>query len=552
MALRERILTGSMKPGWLNSAVFYQIYPQSFCDSNGDGIGDINGIIGKLDYIKSLGCNAIWLNPCFVSPFNDAGYDVADYYKVAPRYGSNADLKRLFSVACKKGIRVCLDLVPGHTSIEHPWFKESCKAGENKFSNRYIWTDSAWKGMPGDGSGIKAVNGYGERAGAFITNFFWSQPALNYGFANPAPKEPWQLLPSHPDSQSTGKEIKRIMRYWLDMGASGFRVDMAGTLVKNDSSQKENIKFWQRVRRMLDKNYPDAVLISEWFNPAKAIEGGFHVDFAPLHGKQSLLPMFRAEQNCYMNPAQLESTPPNSFFNKQGKGNAAGFLEGFMRHLKKIRNRGYVGFYTGLHDTIRISVNRTQKELEFIYAFMFTVPGVPFIYYGDEIGMKYQNLPSKEGGYRRTGSRTPMQWTSGKNAGFSSGPGNQLYLPLGPDYRRLNVEVQEKNPRSLLNRVRKLTALRKQTPALQADAEFIPVYAEPDKYPLIYLRSAGRQKILVAVNPSGKSVKVKFELPGVNNVGDKLIGRGGVCVTGWNSRFRVQMQGVSYTIVELR
>ncbi len=134
----------SSGPEWVKNAVFYEIYPQSFYDSNGDGIGDIQGVIEKLDYIASLGVNAIWLNPCFLSPFQDAGYDVQDYYKVAPRYGTNDDLKTLFEKAHKKGLRIILDIVPGHTSIEHEWFKKSCEQIPNKYSNWYIWTNSVW------------------------------------------------------------------------------------------------------------------------------------------------------------------------------------------------------------------------------------------------------------------------------------------------------------------------------------------------------------------------------------------------------------------------
>ena len=139
-------------PKWLDNAIFYEIYPQTFLDTNGDGIGDFQGIIKKLDYIKELGCNALWLNPCFVSPFSDAGYDVADYCKAAPRYGTNEDLKELFQKAHEKGLHVILDLVPGHTSIEHPWFKASLSPEENEFSHRYIWTDKAWKDFDGIGN----------------------------------------------------------------------------------------------------------------------------------------------------------------------------------------------------------------------------------------------------------------------------------------------------------------------------------------------------------------------------------------------------------------
>ena len=162
-------------PEWLNDAVFYQIYPQSFKDSNQDGIGDINGIIDKLDYIKDLGCNALWINPCFESPFKDGGYDVKDYKKIAPRYGSNTDLYRLFGEAHNREMHVLLDLVPGHTSEEHPWFKESRKAETNPFSNRYIWTDSCFHG-PDD---MPFVAGESQRDGCYILNFFKCQPALN-------------------------------------------------------------------------------------------------------------------------------------------------------------------------------------------------------------------------------------------------------------------------------------------------------------------------------------------------------------------------------------
>ena len=178
-------------PKWLSSAVFYQIYPQSFYDSNGDGIGDIGGIIKKLDYVQSLGCNAIWLNPCFESPFNDAGYDVTDFCRVAPRYGTNADLRRLFSTARRRGIRVCLDLVAGHTSIDNPWFVQSCRPTKNKYSDWFIWTDDWARPTP---LGFKFVNGFAPRNGSYLANFFCSQPALNYGFADPDPDYPWQRV----------------------------------------------------------------------------------------------------------------------------------------------------------------------------------------------------------------------------------------------------------------------------------------------------------------------------------------------------------------------
>ena len=153
---------------WLDDAIFYEIYPQSFMDINGDGIGDFQGIISKLDYIKELGCNALWINPCFVSPFGDAGYDVADYYTIAPRYGTNEDAKQLFEEVHKRGMHILFDLVPGHTSVEHKWFKESMKPQRNEYSDRYIWTDNVWEAPENMGS----LRGISDRDGSCALNFF--------------------------------------------------------------------------------------------------------------------------------------------------------------------------------------------------------------------------------------------------------------------------------------------------------------------------------------------------------------------------------------------
>ena len=197
----------SKSPKWLDDAVFYEIYPQSFMDSNADGIGGFVGIISKLDYIKDLGCNAIWMNPCFCSPFGDAGYDVSDYYKAAPRYGTNEDLKNLFDEAHKRGIRVLLDLVPGHTSVEHKWFRESMKAEKNAYTDRYVWTDSVWN----EPRGMGCIRGISDRDGCAVVNFFSNQPALNYGFYKY--DFSWQQPVDAEGPKATKEELKNIMRF---------------------------------------------------------------------------------------------------------------------------------------------------------------------------------------------------------------------------------------------------------------------------------------------------------------------------------------------------
>ena len=480
-----------MAAEWLKDTVFYEIYPQSFKDSNGDGIGDINGIIRKLDYIKSLGCNALWINPCYDSPFKDAGYDVRDYKKVAPRYGTNNDLYRLFGEAHRRGIRVLLDLVPGHTSEEHEWFSQSKRANKNEYSNRYIWTDFCFQGARNYGF----IGGESERSGTYILNFFKCQPALNYGFLKP--DESWQMPVDHPDAIATREAMKDVMRFWLDHGCDGFRVDMAASLVKNDDEGKTGTSaIWKNIREMLDSEYPDAAMVAEWSNPPLALRAGYHMDFYLNHpgcGYASLLRDYQKGFNFTGEEAD------NSYFRKDAPDrDITRFLDEYVKWYQDTKNIGYISMLTCNHDTVRPRFNLTPDELKLAYAFIFTMPGVPFLYYGDEIGMRYLDLPTKEGGYYRTGSRTPMQWDSSKNLGFSTGCADSLYLPVDSAADAPTVESQQDDPASLLNTVRALLKLRHNEADLQADAEYKTVCAEKGK-PFVYRRG----KLLLAVNPSG-------------------------------------------------
>ncbi|MDR2520989.1 MAG: hypothetical protein LBC72_00325 [Spirochaetaceae bacterium] len=479
-------------PQWLESAVFYEIYPQSFYDSNADGIGDIPGIIEKLDYVKSVGCNALWINPCFDSPFKDAGYDVRDYKKVAARYGSNEDLRRLFETAHAKNMRVLLDLVPGHTSEEHAWFQKSKLPQPNAFSNRYIWSDS-W--IYWENEGLRFVAGEAERNGVYIINFFKCQPALNYGFLQPRQK--WQLPVDHPDCQAAREALKDVMRFWLEAGCDGFRVDMADSLVKFDDEQKTGTRaLWQDVRRMLDAEFPHAALVSEWSCPPLALDAGFHADFALDHGGsgyQSLVRDFTVSERG-------EITANHSFFKKTGENGIRRFLDQYMDWYEKTKGRGYISLITGNHDTPRISYGLDTQELALAYAMLFTFPGVPFLYYGDEIGMRYiPGLPTKEGGYTRTGSRTPMQWSAGKNKGFSAAASSALYLPPDAGTSAPDVAAQEEDKNSLLATVKSILRLRAENPGLQARPNLEILYA--DGLPFVYRR----ENFTLAVNPKAAS-----------------------------------------------
>ena len=486
-------------PNWLKDAVFYEIYPQTFCDSNGDGIGDIKGIMSKLDYVRSLGCNAIWLNPVFDSPFMDAGYDVRDYYKVAPRYGTNEQLCEMFALAHEKGIKILLDLVPGHTSDQNEWFLNSKKPEKNEFSGRYIWTDSVWEAPPQ----YRLLCGITDRDGNYLVNFFSSQPALNYGFNNithPA----WQKSPSDPDCLATVEALKDIMRFWLDAGCDGFRVDMADSLVKNEDGEKpETCKIWRGIREMLDRDYPEAALVSEWCNPKVALGAGFHCDFYLDHDNNGYRYLFRDKN--------LETGECKAVFGKNGKGDITKFLDEYLEDLEATKDKGYISFITCNHDTPRMTKMFTPQEAKLAYSFIFMMPGVPFLYYGDEIGMRFMDgLTSKEGGFSRTGTRTPMQWDNTANHGFSSADAKELYLPVDMSEAAPTVEDAEKDPDSILNTLRRVIAIRHENPDLQSDGGFEVIYAAKKKYPFIFKRGS----FIIAVNPTDSEQKAPFAFDG--------------------------------------
>ncbi len=505
-------------PEWAENAVFYQIYPQTFCDSDGDGIGDLQGIISKLDYVKSLGVDAIWFNPFFDSPFNDAGYDIRDYYKVAPRYGTNEDARQLFEEAHKRGLKVIFDYVISYTAIDHPWFVESAKQEKNKYSNYYIWTETNWVDPPKEFAG-SFIKGYGKRNGQFMRNFYWCQPALNFGFSNPDPNEPWQLATDHPDVIAMKNDLKDVLRFWMEMGADGFRADMAGALTKTSQTSgneqfhntRENATklFWREIRQLLEEEFPHGFMVAEWSYPADALDNCFHVDF--FHWFNGYNDLFQKESWRILNGV----SEGHSYFDAEGKGNITDFLASYMDQYEQTKGKGYISLPLGNHDNARLGNRRTDKELEIIYAFGFTMPGVSFLYYGNEIGMKQLpcDWPQVEGAYQpRNGARTPMQWNSGANLGFSTADPSKLYLPVDPADDAPNVADQENDPNSLLNRTRQLIALRHSEPALANYAEFVPLYAEKDTYPFVYARAAGEDVVLVLLNPRAEASEAVFNV----------------------------------------
>lgn len=493
---------------WLKEAILYQIYPQSFQDSNGDGIGDFQGIIYRLDYIKSLGVTALWLNPCFDSPFGDAGYDVRDFYKVASRYGKESDLMALFDEAHKRDMRVILDLVAGHTSMDNEWFVKEAMDPKNPDSNRYIWKNRDFDTNKGPDNED------------FLANFFWHQPALNYGWENPT--EEWQDSVDAPGPQKNRRELKNILAFWFDRGCDGFRVDMASSLVKGAGPEtKDTLRLWKEIRSWLDKEYPERALVAEWSQPDISAPAGFHLDFMMHFNAPGYPSLF------FNGKGTLPAKEGPCYFDAKGEGSLDIFRDEYKKQLAGTRGIGYISLPSANHDFQRQRVgDRSWEGLRPSWVFLMTQAGIPTIYYGDEIGMRFvTGTPAKEGSTlmgvkapnagapdgERSGTRTPMQWDSSVNDGFSVAPAEKLYLPLDDDPERPTVEKQEANKDSLIYFIRNLARLRKEYPALGADGDFDFLNPKGEDYPFVYTRTLGYMACLVVINPLDKEAVIELE-----------------------------------------
>ncbi|WP_326610273.1 alpha-amylase family glycosyl hydrolase [Streptomyces scopuliridis] len=532
-------------PSWLADAVFYQIYPQSFADSDGDGIGDFAGITGRLDHLAWLGVNTVWLNPCFASPFRDAGYDVSDYLSVAPRYGTDDDLARLVDEARRRGIRVLLDLVAGHTSDEHPWFTASADDPED---HRYIWTDT----HTGSGTDAPPPAGFvaspGARPGAYLPNFFDSQPALNFGYARTDPAEPWRQAPDAPGPLANRAALREIMDHWLGLGLAGFRVDMAASLVKDDAGKTETRKLWTELRHWLDAAHPEAALLAEWGDPAVSVPAGFHTDFFLQFGGPTEGRPLRSLWNNRQGTDNDGWDPVDCFFDPGGKGSPSTFVDAWREAVAVIgEGDGHVALPTANHDFARLNCGpRTAEQLPAAFAFQLTWPTLPAIYYGDEIGMRFiPGLPDTEGSvlgprYNRAGSRTPMQWDDGPNAGFSAvSTPDSLYLPLDPSPDRPTVAAQRADESSLLHLVRRLIALRRATPELGAAGSVDVLHSG---YPFVYVRGG---RYLVVVNP--RATPADFTADALDTTHAHALEASGVAVDGRT----ITAQGFAYGVFDL-
>ncbi|MCF0178384.1 MAG: alpha-amylase, partial [Bacteroidales bacterium] len=309
-----------------------------------------------------------------------------------------------------------------------------------------------------------------------------------------------------PGPMSMRREIKNIMMFWMDKGVDGFRVDMAASLVKNDFDKSATIKLWKEdLAKWFKENYPENVLIAEWFNPSQSIEAGFHVDFFCHDGQYNYATLF------FNTPRR--GSDGVCYFDLDGKGELKTWFDLYTYQYNAVKGKGYVSMPSGNHDFTRLAAGKRNSEdqLKVAMTFFYTMPGVPFMFYGDEIGLMHNfDAPGIEGGGGRCGARIPMLWDSSKNAGFSTAAQEKLYLPQDPDPNRRTVESQNGDANSLLNYVRDIIKFRRSSAALGSLGEWKLVSSLDAPYPMVYERSANGEKWVVVINPSNKKVTGKI------------------------------------------
>jgi maltose alpha-D-glucosyltransferase/alpha-amylase len=456
-------------PQWYKRAVFYEVLVRGFHDSGGDGTGDIKGLTSRLDYLQWLGIDCIWLLPIFASPLRDGGYDIADYMRVLDEYGNIGDFVELVEEAHKRGMRVIADLVMNHTSDMHPWFQASRTDPDGPYGDFYVWSDTDDKYRDARVIFVDTEQSnwtYDTVRGQYYWHrFFAHQPDLN--FENPA----------------VADAMIEVLRFWLDLGIDGFRLDAVPYLYEREGTNCENLKetheYLKRIRTEIDRLYPDRVLLAEanqW--PADVVEyfgdaetGGnechmaFHFPLMPR-----IFMAVRREQRYPISEilAQTPKIPDGCQWGIFLRNHDELTLEMvtdderdymYTEYARDPRMKANIGIRRRLAPLL----DNDRNQLELFTALLLSLPGSPVLYYGDEIGMG-DNIWLGD----RDGVRTPMQWTPDRNAGFSQCDPARLYLPLIMDpiygYQALNVESQQKNPGSFLHWLRRMIEIRKRHP----------------------------------------------------------------------------------------
>jgi alpha-glucosidase len=476
---------------WWQTAVIYQIYPRSFQDSNGDGVGDLPGITRRLDHLAELGIDAIWISPIFRSPMADFGYDIADYCDIDPLFGTLADFDQLLSRAHARGLRVILDLVPNHTSDRHPWFIESRSSRASPLRDWYLWRDPAPDGGPPN-NWLSEFGGRAwerdEKTGQYYYHaFLAAQPDLNW--RNPRVRA----------------AIHDVMRFWFSRGVDGFRIDVIWHLLKDDlfRPNPENPRYragdppHHRLIPLYTADFPG---IEEIITELRAVadEFGDRLLIGEIY-----LPLKRLVDYYGENLRGLHL--PFNFSLLQTPWRAPAIARIVNEYEALLPRDGWPNWVLGNHDRPRIAGRVGAAQARIAAMLLLTLRGTPTLYYGDEIGLPQvaipldrvrdpyeKNVPGM--GLGRDGARTPMQWDGGTNAGFSTA---EPWLPLTDDAPTRHVAAQRVDPRSLFNLHRDLIALRRARPALQL-GWYRPIFARGDC--LMFAREHGDERILVALD----------------------------------------------------
>ncbi len=486
---------------WYKDAVFYELHVKAFYDSNGDGIGDFRGLMEKLDYLQDLGVDCLWILPFYPSPLRDDGYDISDYGGVHPSYGTLADFRAFLRAAHHRRIRVITDLVMNHTSDQHPWFQEARRSPKSRYRNYYVWSQTYQKYA--DARIIftdteRSNWSWDMEAGAYYWHRFFShQPDLNY------------------DNPQVRRAMIRVIRYWLDMGVDGFRMDAVPYLYEREGTNCENLEethgFLREVREAVDKSHPGRILLCEanqWPQDVRAYFGEgdeCHMAFNFPVMPRLFMSLRREDRHPIVDI--IEQTPGIPAPSQWGL---------FLRNHDELtlemvtdeeRDYMYHEFATDPRMKLNLGIRRRlaplmgngRRQIELLTSLLFTLPGSPIMYYGDELGMG-DNIYLGD----RNGVRTPMQWSGDRNAGFSRADTAALYSPLIMDpvygYQAVNVEAQQRSPSSLLNWNKRMIRIRKRYPVFgRGSIEFL---CPENRKVLAYLRSDGEQTVLVVANLS--------------------------------------------------
>ena len=504
MALQEDNL-------WYKDAVIYQLHVRTFCDSNGDGIGDFVGLTQRLDYLQELGTNTIWLLPFYPSPLRDDGYDIADYTTVHPSYGTLDDFKVFLTAAHNRGLRVIIEMVMNHSSDQHPWFQEARSSQDNPKRDWYVWSDTDTKYQ-----GVRIIFIDTE-----LSNWSWDPVSKSYY---------WHRFFSHQpdlnfDNPAVFEAMWEIMRFWLDMGVDGFRLDAVPYLVEREGTSCENLPethaVIKEVRKRLDEFYPGKMLLAEanqwpadvraYFGDGDEFHAAFHFPLMPR--------MFMAVKLEDRKPIIeiLDQTPPIP-------ENCQWCI--FLRNhdeltLEMVTNveRDYMYDEYATDKTMRINLGirrrlapmmeNDRRRIELLNGLLMSMPGTPIVYYGDEIGMG-DNIYLGD----RNGVRTPMQWNGGTNAGFSFADPERLYSPLISNsvygYQVVNVDSQRRFSHSLLSWMKALIKTRNSYRVFsRGTMEFL----RPSNHRVLaYIRELGNERILVVNNLSSSAQAVELDV----------------------------------------